>query len=637
MEIKNIKKTFLMIFITFNTFNQIQSFTISKCSKNNVKEILLETSSGILSGSCEFIKTDSGQNKILMSSNVYSWLSVPYAEPPLGKNRFKAPIEFYAKERIINATKWPKSCLPSTKNFNEVYYKDFSGFKMWQKNDSFEFSEDCLYLNIFIPSDAYNQNSNPLQKNDIENYPILVFFHDNVFKNGSSALDIYNPSVFVASTNIIVITVNYRSGVFGFLYFENYFPGNQGLLDQNLALRWIQKNANKFGGDPNRITLLGHGAGASFAAYHLFYNNSWNFFQNMILQSGSPLINSLLPKTKEEANAITKKISYSLGCSKDSMNFEATLCLQNIEIEKLLKETLEEASPFNYFFVPVIDGFFLTETPLNYLKKGIFKKCPLITGFTTDEGSFFTGLSGLIKNILNDQSISHSQLISYLDKNFPFYSEKNIKELALNAIIHEYTKIDDEINDDGILNLLAKPSYFSSLNKIIGDFIFKCPTYKFIDLIAKKNDQVFLYLFAHRISSTPWPSWYGATHGDDLPFLFSFPLASKNTDKLISENPWNNQGHRYSANEKKLNEEIIRYWSNFIYNNNPNKGKESKVWPKYSLLNYDSDIGNMTDPSEAGRYIILRSSGSKIGRGYSLEACQFWNSYLPKLLKQSGK
>ncbi|RNA29356.1 acetylcholinesterase [Brachionus plicatilis] len=622
------------------SFAVIESISYSKCSKTDVKEILLETSSGILSGSCEFIEIKSHQGKVDASSNVYSWLSVPYAEPPIGNNRFKAPIEVSAKGNIVNATKWPNSCFQSTIIRDEPEIENFPGYKMWQIKDSSKISEDCLYLNIFVPNEAYNQNSAPQYENyEPETYPILVFFHDGIFKNGSSSLNVYNPSVFVAATKIIVITVNYRSGIFGFLFLEDHFAGNQGLLDQNLALKWIKKNSKKFGGDANRITLLGQGAGASFTGYHLFYNDSWDYFRNMILQSGTPLIDSLSPISKEEANKRAKNFVSSIGCLNEKTSFDRISCVQKAQVESILQATSGYLPFIPTNFLPVIDQIILSETPLNYLKSGNFKKCPLITGFTTDEGSFFAGFSGLIKNIFNHQSISHIDLISYLDKHFPFYPKfaQKSKQLALNAILHEYTRMVSETDDDGILNFLAKPSYFAMLNKIIGDFIFKCPTYKFVNLMAKNNNQVYLYLFAHRISSTPWPSWYGATHGDDLAFLFSYPLATNTNGAFESENPWSKNTHRYSENEKKLNEEILKYWSSFVYNSDPNLANSARIWPKYSLLNYDSDIGNMTDPSEAGRYIILRSSGSKVGRGYSLESCQFWNSYLPSLVKESGK
>lgn len=636
MTSNDIKKSLKILFLIIFEISVIQSTTISKCSTSQVREVLIETSSGILSGNCEFINLKSYQGKEDRSSNVYSWLSVPYAEPPIGKNRFKAPIEFSSRKMIIDATKWPNSCLHSTKIKNEPAVQNFSGYRMWQPRGSTKNSEDCLYLNIFVPSDAYNQNSTPRHKdNELINFPILVFFHDSIFKNGSSALDIYNPSAFVAATKVIVITVNYRSGVFGFLHLENHFPGNQGLLDQNLALKWIKKNSQKFGGDPNRITVLGQGGGASLTGYHLFYKKSWDLFQNMILLSGTPLIESLSPISKQTANKKANSLISSLGCLNE--NIETLSCIQNIEGNKFLEET-SDFIPFlssSSFFGPVVDEIVLSETPVNSLKKGDFKKCPLITGFTTDEGSFFTGLSGLINSIVDQQLISHVQLSSYLDENLA--SGKDTKGFVLNAILHEYTKMAKEINEDGILNPLSKPSYFGALNKIIGDYIFKCPAYKFIDLIAKNNDQVYLYLFAHRISSTPWPSWYGATHGDDLAFLFSYPLASSNNFLSINENPWAKNHHRYSANEKKLNEELLEYWSSFIYKNNPNMINSNKIWPNYNLLSYDSDTGNMTIPSEAGRYIIFRSGGSKIGRGYSLESCQFWNSYLPGLLIETGE
>ncbi|CAF0710868.1 unnamed protein product [Brachionus calyciflorus] len=625
----------MLIFVILMSILRIETTSIAKCSKYDAREVLLETTSGLLSGSCDFVEVNDPSSLFDRSGNVYSWLSVPYAEPPVGPNRFKPPVEVRQRNETIDATKWPNSCIQLAKN-DPSNPKGFQGNDMWKVNSDFsKESEDCLYLNIFIPNEAYHRNDFP-GSSEPEKFPIMVFFHGGMTTSGSSSLDIYNPSTLVTATKTIVITVNYRLGIFGFLYLENEFPGNQAILDQNEALRWIKNNAEKFGGDADKITLVGHSG--SLASLHLFYQNSWQYFRNMILHSGTPLIDNLQPISIEEANRRAKDILSSIGClNSNTTDSELAQCAQeSVYIDRASLDYLTNlAAPF----LPVIDGRVFTESPLDSLRNGNFKKCPIITGFTTDEGTSLTANSGLIQNIKSNQNINHTSLVNYLKEYFKFYPSFPVKssDLIINSILHEYTKLTSERNEDGILNLLAKPSYFASLSKILGDYLFKCPAYKFVDLLAKQNSQVYVYLFAHRISSTPWPSWYGATYGDDLAFLFAHPLAMRDLDSQISVNPWANPSHRYSTNEKNLNNEILSYWSNFIHFNNPNSEQTAKQWPEYSLLNFDSQNGNMTDPNEAGRYVILRSNGSKIGRSYSLESCQFWNSYLPKLAKENEK
>lgn len=222
---------------------------------------------------CDFVKVNDNNPRLVRGGNVYSFLGVPYAEPPINQYRFKAPVEVRQRAEPIDATRWPNSCMPLSKpsSGNSTTARPlFSGYAMWTVPTTVShFSEDCLYLNIFLPADAYlktnafNYNLEPTKS------PIMVFFHGGGSVRGSTAMDIYNPTTFVAATNTIVVTVNYRLGVFGSLYLEGEFPGNQALLDQNEALRWIRNNAEALGGDASRITIFGHSSGASQVGYHL--------------------------------------------------------------------------------------------------------------------------------------------------------------------------------------------------------------------------------------------------------------------------------------------------------------------------------------------------------------------------------
>lgn len=272
------------------------------------------------------------------------------------------------------------------------------------------FSEDCLYLNIFIPAEAYlniNMDVFSIPNHDLHNspkrVPIIVFFHGGSSVRGSSSLSIYDPSAFVALSNCIVITVNYRLGPFGSLYLSGEFEGNQGLLDQVEALKWIRKNAEYFGGDINLITIAGQDTGGVMSGLHLFHQESWPLFRNVIMQSGTPLMPSLKPITISEANRRSRLLLELAGCGNDTVT-STGYCVQmspNIlrasdqiwqkynadhPISKVHQRTL---------FPPVLDGYILKEMPDEALKKGNFKKCPILTGSNADEGSFYIAKSGL--------------------------------------------------------------------------------------------------------------------------------------------------------------------------------------------------------------------------------------------------
>lgn len=235
---------------------------------------------------CDFVKVNDNNPRAVKSGNVYSWLGVPYAEPPINQYRFKSPVEVHPRSDPIDATKWPNSCVPLLDTSSQYPVPIFNGYKMWSEpTNTSEYSEDCLYLNIWLPAEAYlktnvfNYNLEPTKS------PIMVFFHGGGTIRGATSIDIYNPATFVAATNTIVITVNYRLGLFGNFYLDGEFPGNQALLDQNEALRWVRNNADAMGGDPNRITIYGHSSGAAHVGYHLFFKGFFKLFSILTLNN----------------------------------------------------------------------------------------------------------------------------------------------------------------------------------------------------------------------------------------------------------------------------------------------------------------------------------------------------------------
>lgn len=147
-------------------------------------------------------------------------------------------------------------------------------------------SEDCLYLNVFAKSETFLNKKNELKA-------ILVYIHGGGFIQGSSANDLWEPSTLVAAGDVIVVTINYRLNVFGFLAFGLQATGNAGFLDQSIALKWVHENAHYFGGDKNKITISGESSGAFSVGYHLFYQKSWPYFRNAIMESGGPVGKSL--------------------------------------------------------------------------------------------------------------------------------------------------------------------------------------------------------------------------------------------------------------------------------------------------------------------------------------------------------
>lgn len=187
---------------------------------------------------------------------VSAFLGIPFAKPPIGDLRFKDPVPAGPLE-VVHATELPGKCYQSD-NLIPIPGK---------------MSEDCLYLSIYSP--------------DVQgSYPVMFWIHGGAYMNGVGSQ--YSGYVFAAMYHVVLVSINYRLGPFGFLYMGNTdAPGNQGLKDQHLALKWVHENIAKFGGDPSSITMFGESAGSSSVSQHVLSPMSKGLFHQAIMQSGS--------------------------------------------------------------------------------------------------------------------------------------------------------------------------------------------------------------------------------------------------------------------------------------------------------------------------------------------------------------
>ncbi len=188
----------------------------------------------------------------------------------------------------------------------------------------------------------------------------------------------YDPKIMVVETQMIVVSIQYRVSLFGFLYMDHELaPGNQGLLDQNMAIKWVYENIEYFGGDKTRITLFGESAGAASVSYHLLSNMSSSYFASAILQSGGANSEWAFHR-KSEALKVNTEMLKSLNCT-TSRTENKTVDLIECAKKMDAKEALEKSSS-QYSFIdawtslPVVDNFFLFDEPTSLLQKGNFKK-----------------------------------------------------------------------------------------------------------------------------------------------------------------------------------------------------------------------------------------------------------------------
>ncbi|XP_033096076.1 acetylcholinesterase-like [Anneissia japonica] len=528
-----------------------------------------------------------GKRLDVLDKSVDAFLGIPYAEPPKNERRFKHPEPRKPWPGTLNATMYGFGCM----QLHDLVFPGFKGTEMW--NPNVELDEDCLNLNVWVPYPR------PI------NAAVMVWIYGGGFYSGVASLDVYDGKTLAAEENIIVVSMNYRLGALGFLAMGDEAPGNAGLLDQALALRWVQDNIARFGGNPDAVTLFSESAGSASVNFHLFSPVSRNLFKRAIMQSGSANA-PWAYYTKEEGTRRGELLATKLNCtiSTDGQTFsvnEMVQCMRSRKVENILDEMWVTAEFMKLPFVPVIDGTFIREAPELTMKTNSFQPCEIIIGSNLNEANFFLiyGVPGFNKDnssILDE--LMFQKAIEYI------WSTAN--EFSHDAIKFQYT------------DWLYPGSHSKrrdAIDQALGDACFICPTFQFAKSHANFKNIVYYYRFTQRDSNHPFPEWMGVLHGDEIAYFFGVPLHPENG---------------FSEEDKKLSRQMMAYYANFARTGNPNNKHDSKLevysWPIYNAENLE--------------YLVLNGSlvagNPVIGRGPRADYCMFWGAYYPELQAKTG-
>ncbi|XP_061258055.1 acetylcholinesterase isoform X6 [Bos javanicus] len=293
---------------------------------------------------------------------VSAFLGIPFAEPPVGPRRFLPPEPKRPWPGVLSATAFQSVCY----QYVDTLYPGFEGTEMWNPNR--ELSEDCLYLNVWTP---YPRPSSPT--------PVLVWIYGGGFYSGASSLDVYDGRFLTQAEGTVLVSMNYRVGAFGFLALpgSREAPGNVGLLDQRLALQWVQENVAAFGGDPTSVTLFGESAGAASVGMHLLSPPSRGLFHRAVLQSGAPngpWATVGVGEARRRATLLARLVGCPPGGAGGN-DTELVACLRARPAQDLVDHewrVLPQESVFRFSFVPVVDGDFLSDTPEALINAGDF-------------------------------------------------------------------------------------------------------------------------------------------------------------------------------------------------------------------------------------------------------------------------
>ncbi|CAH2084434.1 unnamed protein product [Euphydryas editha] len=472
----------------------------------------VKISDGILEG--EKVKNEYG-------GTYYSFKGIPYAKPPLGDLRFKAPQPVEPWDGIRNSSKFGPIAYQ-----NDVYVtKTISG------------QEDCLYLNVYTPDLVPD---NPLA--------VMVWIHGGGYISGSGNDDIYGPE-FLIRKDVVLVTFNYRLGILGFLSLETEdIPGNAGMKDQVAALRWVQNNIKNFGGDPNNVTIFGESAGAASVSYHLISPMSAGLFKRAIIQSGaftSRWAKCIRPR--DRALFLAKK----LGCyTEDDKEVAKFLKSQPIEsfIDTKLMITAAENFKINIeVYLGIVSEIKFGDTERFFyddLKLNVHQDVDVVIGYCEHDGTLCL-LPGA-KTIV-DQANMYPE---YFVPNPIAYNSTTSEQLDIGKIIKKYYFGDEIISEKNIEKLV---NFFTA-------DLFMYSTIVLSRMISACNkNRVYLYKFSCKSKRNLFSKIFDVDHvledktyvchGDDLAYIFPIKLLPQD----VKEN----------TKEYQMIDTVTKLWTNF--------------------------------------------------------------------------
>ena len=425
-------------------------------------------------GANPVVRIDDGLVRGAGVAGVYSFLGLPYAAPPTGNLRWRPPQSAAAWSGVRDATQFGPSC-PQSMVKNPFLPPG-------------PISEDCLYLNVYTPT---------LRRDG--NRPVLVWIHGGgLVQDGARNYD-GSP---LAADGTVVVTINYRLGALGFLAHPALASqpggpaGNYGLMDQQAALRWVQRNIAQFGGDPDNVTIAGQSAGGLSVLAQLVSPGARGLFQRAIVQSGSFALNQQPLATAEAAG---ETFATSVGCADQTAQ-----CLRGVPVSDLVAN-------FGVEIPGVVDGSVLTQSIGTALARGQFARVPVINGITHDEELLFVDLVGIAVSGGTDVPVPFEP-VSPANYQSNIASVLGVTDTRALAITAEYP-------------LSAYPSADVAFSILVSDANFACPALQ-VDRWTAARVPTYAYQFNDDhapLGIAPSGALPLATHGTELSYLFNQP------------------------------------------------------------------------------------------------------------------
>ncbi|XP_009673024.1 fatty acyl-CoA hydrolase precursor, medium chain isoform X2 [Struthio camelus] len=463
--------------------------------------------------------------------SVSVFLGLPFAKPPVGPLRFSEPQPPEPWNGVRDATSYPPMCLQ-----DKVQGQILSDLVTnRQEKVPLQMSEDCLYLNVYTPTSAEKQ----------EKLPVFVWIHGGGLVLGAASS--YDGSALAAFDNVVVVTIQYRLGILGYFSTgDEHARGNWGYLDQVAALQWIQENILNFGGDPGSVTITGESAGAVSVSALVISPLAKGLFHKAISESGTAVRILFTEHPEEQA----QRIATAAGCQISSSAAMAQ-CLKDKTEEELEQITLKLHPQF---ISASVDGVFFPKSPRQLLSEKVINAVPYIIGVNNDEFAWIL-----------PRMMKFPDFAEGLDKDVARQVLQNTLLFPLMGMIADFV---DLVYNEYIRDLENRIQVRDGLLNAVGDFFFVFPATEVARYHRDAGNPVYFYEFQHRSSSAAGvvPEYVKADHGNEIAFVFGKPFLAGNA----------------TEGENKLSRTIMRYWTNFARNGNPN-GEGLVHWPQYDL------------------------------------------------------
>jgi len=446
---------------------------------------------------------------------VRAFLGIPYAEPPVGDLRWQPPVPAAKWNGVRKTTDFGPHCLQG-RIYGDMNFRDSGG------------SEDCLTLNVWLPAKPASSK-----------LPVMVWIYGGGFVSGTTS-EARQDGTHLAQHGLVVVSMNYRLGVFGFLVHPELAKesgrnaaGNYGLLDQLAALGWVHDNIAAFGGDPNNVTIFGESAGSFSVSAQMASPLAKGLFQRAIGESGAAFsrtglsFESLAVREEKDAKLVKEKLGVSTLAE-----------LRAVPAEKLL-EVFGKPGPQAFAFGPDVDGYFLPQSVPAIFAAGKQNQVELLAGWNHDEGSFE---------------------IAYSPQKPTAESVKANAEKDFGDKAAEFLKLYPTDTPEHVLR---------SAQDYAGDRFIAFSTWAWMEAESKTGQQP-IYRFRFDLGPPPASAnapQLGAYHSSEIEYVFG-QLDSK------AGIPWR-------AEDRELSELMEKYWANFARSGDPN-GPGLPKWPVYS-------------------------------------------------------